>query len=161
MRYSGRSGALLRSLWWEDDDQRSKQQSSTMEWSAAFKWMPSTKCGWYPHTACTLVSKMPLRFPPHTLVFHFPSSGSRDFAFNVSEWIPVDPNAPPQFVEADWRSWGEGRPCRSSESRARHRFRCSHRPPTHMVARVSRAALSLGADSGAPAPRASSRLVVG
>ena len=31
-----------------------------------------------------------------------PYSGSPDYAFNVSEWVPVGPNAPPEFIEASY-----------------------------------------------------------
>ena len=31
-----------------------------------------------------------------------PYSGNPDYAFNVSEWVPVGPNAPPEFIEAGY-----------------------------------------------------------
>ena len=42
--------------------------------------------------------------------FSFPYFGGDQFAFDVSEWVPIGPNAPPQFIEADWIGvWGQGR----------------------------------------------------
>ena len=36
--------------------------------------------------------------------FSFPYFGSPDYAFSVSEWVPVGPNAPPEFMEASYTS---------------------------------------------------------
>ena len=36
--------------------------------------------------------------------FSFPYFGSPDYAFSVSEWVPVGPNAPPEFTEASYTS---------------------------------------------------------